>query len=610
MQQKRKIELLSPAKDVCIAKEAILHGADAVYIGGPDFGARAIARNEVKDIEELCHFAHLYNASVYVALNTIIKDGELHKVEELVWELYFVGVDALIVQDVGILSLHLPPIALHASTQMDNRTLRKVQFLEQTGFSQVVLAREMTLEGIREIAQNTHITLEAFIHGALCVCRSGACYASEYLYNRSANRGECAQCCRLPYDLVDGNDEVIVKNSHLLSLKDLNLSSHLESLIDAGVSSFKIEGRLKGMDYVKNITAYYRTQIDKILRQRNDLTRSSLGDEHYTFTPNPYKSFNRGFTSYYISGRRDEDITSFHTPKSIGEKIGKVGKTNKDESIRVETQNSLHNGDGFCFVDRNGEFKGFRVNKANGSLIYLPEKVSLSKETILYRNYDAEFQKQLNKPSAERKIPIKISFSSLPNGYTLSFDGGRGLFLMLNFYEEKQVAHTSQRAMITEQLQKLGGTPLKVSQIEIHFDKEYFIPSSKLNLWKRLCVEKFLSLCRLHHRPKYRPKEVPIVPWGEESLDYRANVINQNAHNFYHLRGVESIEEGFELSHKKDVVLMTTKHCLRHSLGYCPKQKDGKKIFKAPWRLLHGKDSFYLYFDCKNCEMQVLSKPM
>ncbi|MDR1683077.1 MAG: U32 family peptidase, partial [Candidatus Symbiothrix sp.] len=395
----RKIELLAPAKNAETGIEAINHGADAVYIGAPKFSARAAAGNSIDDIRRLTEYAHLFHAKVYAAFNTILYDNELAEAEKLIWELYRANVDALIIQDMGILNLNLPPIALHASTQTDNRNLEKVQFLEKAGFAQIVLARELSLNEIRTIASQTKANIEVFVHGALCTSFSGQCYISQAISGRSANRGECAQFCRLPYTLSDDKGKILHSNKHLLSLKDLNQSENLEKLLDAGVSALKIEGRLKDTSYVKNITAYYRQKLDAIFERRPEYQAASSGKTTPFFVPNPEKSFNRGFTDYFLFGRKTE-IASVDTPKSIGEPIGSVRDV-KGNYFTIASSKAIHNGDGLCFF-ANRQLIGFRINKVENERIYPVEMHGINKATNLYRNYDHEFEKILSKKSAER----------------------------------------------------------------------------------------------------------------------------------------------------------------------------------------------------------------
>ena len=434
----RRIELLSPAKDLNCGIEAINHGADAVYIGAPKFGARAAAGNTLEDIRALCEYAHLYNARIYVALNTILREEELPEAEQLIRQLYLAGADALIVQDMGITRLNLPPIPLHASTQMDNRTPEKVKFLEAAGFTQVVLARELSLNEICCISEQVSVPLEVFVHGALCVSYSGQCYLSAALSGRSANRGECAQYCRLPYSMVDANGTEIVHNKHLLSLKDMNRSDQLEALLDAGASSFKIEGRLKDVTYVKNITAYYRKKLDAILARRPEYCRASAGKSTYEFEPVAEKSFNRGFTPFFLH-ERTKDITAFNTPKSLGEPVGTV-KELKGNSFTIAGVKQLNNGDGLVFFNSRGELEGFRVNRVEANRVFPLDMPDIKPKTPLYRNFDQVFEKHLAKPSAERKLAVKIEFLDNPFGFTLVMEDETGARVMLTEPFDKELA--------------------------------------------------------------------------------------------------------------------------------------------------------------------------
>lgn len=413
-----RIELLSPAKDCEVGMAAINHGADAVYIGGPDFGAREKASNNMEDIERLCRHAALFDAKVYVTLNTLLYDNELERARKMAYDCWNVGVDALIVQDMQLLQLDLPPIPLHASTQCDNLTVEKVQMLEQLGFSQVVLGRELSIKQIQEIREKTSVPLEFFVHGALCVSHSGQCYLSQYIGNRSANRGACAQPCRLPWDLLDADGKELFKNRHLLCLKDLNNSAHLEELIDAGITSFKIEGRMKDADYVKNVTAFYRQKLDEIISHRSDLEQASLGHCNYNFEVNPEKSFNRGFTDFFIHGRQ-KGIDAPFTPKSMGEYIGVVRWCNPLR-MEIETGKTLHNGDGLCFLNENNELQGLRADVVNGQTVSCNRPHGAQRGTKIYRNYDIEWQKQVDASNGNRKIDINLTLAETETGYELS----------------------------------------------------------------------------------------------------------------------------------------------------------------------------------------------
>lgn len=601
----RPIELLSPAKDLNCGIEAINHGADAVYIGAPKFGARSAAGNSLEDIRELCEYAHLYEARIYVTLNTILKEEELEEAERMIWDLWRVGTDALIIQDMGITRLNLPPIPLHASTQTDNRTPEKVRFLEAAGFTQVVLARELSLNEIRRISEATTVPLEVFVHGALCVSYSGQCYLSAALSGRSANRGECAQYCRLPYTMVDATGTEIVTHKHLLSLKDMNRSDQLEALLDAGVSSLKIEGRLKDAGYVKNITAYYRKKLDAVLSRRPEYRRASAGRSTYTFEPVAEKSFNRGFTPFLLEGRT-ADITAFNTPKSLGEPVGTV-KEIKGNSFTVAGLKQLSNGDGLVFFNRKGELEGFRVNRVEANRVFPLDMPQLAPKTPLYRNFDQAFDKLLAKPSAERKLSVEIEFLDNPFGFTLCMEDETGARIMLTEPFAKELARREQQDNIRTQLSKLGNTPFEASKVVVGLSENWFVPSSLLADMRRRGVEKLLEARRARY-PRETVKRVQpsvSIPFPERQLTYLGNVANGKARSFYQDHGVEQIDPAFELSPRKDVPLMFTKHCLRYSMGWCPTYQKDKSPYKEPYYLLYKDTRLRLQFDCKHCQMLV-----
>ena len=601
----RPIELLSPAKDLNCGIEAINHGADAVYIGAPKFGARSAAGNSLDDIRELCEYAHLYGARIYVTLNTILKEDELEEAERMIWDLWRVGTDALIIQDMGITRLNLPPIPLHASTQTDNRTPEKVRFLEAAGFTQVVLARELSLNEIRRISEATTVSLEVFVHGALCVSYSGQCYLSAALSGRSANRGECAQYCRLPYTMVDATGTEIVSNKHLLSLKDMNRSDQLEALLDAGVSSLKIEGRLKDAGYVKNITAYYRKKLDAVLSRRPEYRRASAGRSTYTFEPVAEKSFNRGFTPFLLEGRT-ADITAFNTPKSLGEPVGMV-KEIKGNSFTVAGLKQLNNGDGLVFFNRKGELEGFRVNRVEANRVFPLDMPQLAPKTPLYRNFDQAFDKLLAKPSAERKLSVEIEFLDNPFGFTLCMEDETGARIMLTEPFAKELARRERQDNIRTQLSKLGNTPFEASKVVVGLSENWFVPSSLLADMRRRGVEKLLEARRARY-PRETVKRVQpsvSIPFPERQLTYLGNVANGKARSFYQDHGVEQIDPAFELSPRKDVPLMFTKHCLRYSMGWCPTYQKDKSPYKEPYYLLYKDTRLRLQFDCKHCQMLV-----
>lgn len=611
---KSLIELLAPAKNLECGIEAIRHGADAVYIGAPKFGARAAAGNSIDDLRQLAEYAHRFGARVYVTLNTIIYDNELAEVKNLVWQLYRIGIDALIVQDMSLLTMNLPPIALHASTQTDNRTAEKVQSLYESGFSQVVLARELSVQEIAEIHRACPVPLEAFVHGALCVSFSGQCYASQACFGRSANRGECAQFCRLPFTLVDADGRVIEENRHLLSLKDMNRMAHLEAMMDAGVCSFKIEGRLKEVSYVKNVTACYRQAIDAILARRPEYKRASQGVSTYTFTPQLDKSFNRGFTDYYITGRRSE-VYSFATPKAMGEPVGHIKEVGRGY-IAVSSAKTFHNGDGLCYIDERGLLQGFRVNRVEGVRLYPKEMPrGMRARTPLFRNFDQEFERLLARPSAERRIPVDIALRDLSFGFSLTITDERGCSVTVNFTRDKELARTEQRTGIEAQLSKLGGTILVARTVEIDFADNWFIPSSVLADMRRTAVEAYERARRAVPAHTCTGRRVPnagkpehLLQEGEDRgrLTYLANVANRRAADFYRERGVEDMALAYELSAPRGATLMFCRHCLRYALGWCVRNGGKPSPYREPYTLVSADGKrFKLEFDCKECIMRV-----
>ncbi len=615
MQKTRKhLELLSPARNADFGIEAINHGADAVYIGGPAFGARAKAPNTVEDIARLVKHAHRYHAEVFVALNTIFHDNELEGVRQLVHQLYEAEVDALIVQDMGLLALDLPPIQLHASTQTDIRTVEKAQFLDQVGFSQIVLARELDLKTVKQIADATSANLEYFIHGALCVAFSGQCYISHAHTGRSANRGECSQECRLPFTLEDQKGRIIGKDKHFLSMKDNDQSANLRALIDAGVSSFKIEGRYKDLPYVKNATAHYRQLLDEILLEKPELAKSSHGVASYTFTPQPEKTFNRSATDYFANGRQ-ADIGAFDTPKFSGELLGKVTKVGKD-FIEVETPTQLHNGDGICFFDVHKELVGLRINTVEGKRLYPNEMpADIRNNTTVYRNRDHAFMRLLEKDSASRKIAVELIFAETSDGFALSITDSAGFSATSACLAEKQLANAPEKVELNlrEHLSKLGNTDFFVHALHLQIQQPYFVPASMMNNLRREAVEQ-LQLARQagYQRPVKRAETQPPAVYPEDTLSYLANVYNQKARQFYEKHGVKMIAKAFEANEELgEVPVMITKHCLRFSHGLCPKEAKGVigvqgTVTAEPMTLINGNDRFTLKFDCKPCEMHVM----
>ena len=608
MIRQRKIELLAPAKNLECGIAAIDHGADAVYIGAPRFGARAAAGNSLDDIAELVKYAHLYNVRIYVTLNTILKDEELEDTEKLVWDLYRIGVDALIVQDMGLLSLNLPPIPLHASTQMDNRNAEKVKFLADTGFRQVVLARELSLEQIRKIHEAVPQTpLEVFVHGALCVSYSGQCYVSQHCFGRSANRGECAQFCRLAFDMVDADGKMMVQNKHLLSLKDLNQSEELEKLLDAGASSFKIEGRLKDVAYVKNVTACYRQKLDAIFKRRKEYIRASSGSVKLAFKPQLDKSFSRGFTNYFLF-ERNKDIFSFDTPKSMGEEMGYV-KEIRGNYIIVAGVKPFSNGDGICYLDERGKLKGLRINRVeNNKLFPAGEMPRIKPRTVLYRNFDQEFEKLMQRKSAERKLGVSITLTENNFGFTLTLTDEDDVQVSIVLNREKELARTPQTENIKNQLAKLGNTPFEVERIDVDLKDNWFLPSSVIAEARREGVERLLSARRMNYRQEIVSMPETVHSFPQSELTYLGNVMNEGAMSFYQHHGVTRIAPAFEKRPANDAVLMFCKHCLRYSMGWCPVRHKQKSPFREPYYLVSGDGKrFRLEFDCKHCQMKVMA---
>ena len=605
MIKQRKIELLAPARNLECGIEAINHGADAVYIGAPKFGARAAAVNSLEDIAALVEYAHLYNVRIYVTVNTILKEEELKETEEMIRELYRIGVDALIVQDMAIAKLELPPIPLHASTQMDNRTVDKVKFLRDAGFRQVVLARELSLREIGKIHEACpDIPLEVFAHGALCVSYSGQCYVSQACFGRSANRGECAQFCRLPFSLVDAEGKIIAKDKHLLSLKDLNQSEELEALLDAGASSLKIEGRLKDVSYVKNVTAAYRQKLDAIFARRKEYTRASSGKCRFDFKPQLDKSFSRGFTRYFLHGR-SKDIFSFDTPKSLGEEMGTM-KESRGNYLTVAGVKSFSNGDGVCYLDEQGRLQGFRINRVDGNKLYPQEMPRIKPRTMLYRNFDQEFERILARKSSERKIAVCILLAENNFGFSLTMTDEDDNSVTLTLPRDREPARTPQADNLKNQLAKLGNTPFEAERIDIDFSENWFIPASVLSELRRQLVEQLIIARKVNYRRELAVWKPTTHTFPQQTLSYLGNVMNTRAASFYQDHGVKEVEPAYEKQPVEAAVLMFCKHCLRYSMGWCPIHQRERSPYKEPYYLV-GTDGkkFRLSFDCKNCQMKV-----
>ncbi|TCC06595.1 U32 family peptidase [Kosakonia quasisacchari] len=618
--QPHHLELLSPARDTAIAREAILHGADAVYIGGPGFGARHNAGNSLRDIAELVPFAHRYGAKVFITLNTILHDDELEPAQSLIHDLYQAGVDALIVQDMGVLELDIPPIELHASTQCDIRSVEKAKFLSDVGFSQIVLARELNLEQIRAIHSATDATIEFFIHGALCVAYSGQCNISHAQTGRSANRGDCSQACRLPYTLKDDQGRVVAYEKHLLSMKDNDQSANLAALIDAGVRSFKIEGRYKDMSYVKNITAHYRQMLDAIIDDRGDLARASAGRTEHFFIPSTDKTFHRGSTDYFVNARKI-DIGAFDSPKFIGLPVGEVLKVAKDH-LDVEVTEPLANGDGLNVLVKR-EVVGFRVNVAEktGENRYrvfpneMPDALrTLRPHHALNRNLDHNWQQALLKTSSERRIGVDIELGGWQEQLVLTLTSEDGVSVTHTLDGQFDEANNAQKALesLKDGLAKLGQTRYYAQAIAVNLPGALFVPNSQLNQLRRETVE-MLEEARLasYQRGSRKPVATPAPIYPETHLSFLANVYNHKAREFYQRYGVQLIDAAFEAHEEKgDVPVMITKHCLRFAFNLCPKQAKGNiKSWRAtPMQLVHGDEVLTLKFDCRPCEMHVIGK--
>ena len=613
----RKLELLAPAKDFATGIAAIDHGADAVYIGAPRYGARAAVGNTIADIAELCGYAHQYRARVYVTTNTIVYDDELDDVRQMIGELQQVGVDALLVQDMALLSSSFPSrtMTLHASTQTDNRTAEKVAWLQGIGFRRVVLARELSIDEIRDIHYRVpDVELEAFVHGALCVSYSGVCYASQYSLGRSANRGECAQMCRMKYDLLDGGGNVIEEQRHFLSLKDMCRIDSLEEMADAGVMSFKIEGRLKGIDYVKNVVSAYSQRLNDIISRRSsDYCRASLGRVTYHFTPNLSKTFNRGYTDYFLHGRK-AGIASLDTPKAMGEYVGTV-KAIMAKAIIVAGTTVFANGDGLCFLDGERRLVGFRVNRADANHLYpmtMPQGLRMGMR--LYRNNDEAFGKLLSQKTAERNIPVTMSMDETDDGFALTVSVvGTSFSHTQPLATDKQAAQKPQDENIIRQLTKLGNTPFVCEGMKLNGMGRYFIPSKLLTEWRRVAISALNEKLRMENEESVGASESrqndSSFLTNNSSFPYLNNVANHLARQFYESQGVSLSVNAFELTGGKPLsepLLMQCRHCIRYELGYCTKHGKGKFPWCEPLylRLADGR-RFRLQFDCKKCQMNV-----
>jgi len=620
-----QLELLSPAKTAEIGREAILHGADAVYIGGPAFGARHNASNPLEDIAALVEFAHRYRSRIFVTMNTIMHDAELETARKQIWDLYNAGVDALIIQDMGLLEMDLPPIQMHASTQCDIRTVEKAKFLSQVGFSQLVLARELTIEQIRAIRAQVETPLEYFIHGALCVAFSGQCYISHADNGRSANRGDCSQACRLPYTLSDGQGRVVAFEKHLLSMKDNDQSRNLEALVDAGIRSFKIEGRYKDMGYVKNITAHYRLLLDEILERRPELAAASSGRTNILFTPDVDKNFHRGHTDYFATGRK-ETIGAFDSPKYVGVELGTVTRIGGD-NFDLLTNAAMANGDGLNYMHKR-ETVGIQANTvqklgedAEGQRwrVFPNEKVAtlagLKLGTAVSRNRDHQWESALTKKSSERRVAVDLQLSEIAGGLRLTVTDDDGIVSHADAALALQPAQQAEQAEagLRASLGKLGNTMFEARSIALQLSQPWFVPSSAINALRRDAIAAH-EAARLAswERPERAQAAEPPATYPEAQLSYLANVYNEKARAFYHKHGVQLIAAAYEAHEEPgEVSLMITKHCLRFSFNLCPKQAKGVQgvqgqVRAEPMTLVSGDERYTLKFDCKPCEMHII----
>ena len=602
---KKKIELLAPAGTCEIGRAAINCGADAVYIGAPRFGAREAAGNSLADIENLCAYAHRYWARVYGAVNTILTDAELEDARRLIWRLYDAGADAVIIQDMGLLEVDLPPLPLFASTQLHNATAEKVAFLEKVGFSRVILARELNLGEIRTIGKSTSLELECFVHGALCVSYSGQCSVSYAIGGRSGNRGQCAQPCRRPYRLQDSAGATLREPAHFLCLKDLNLSEDLAALIDAGITSFKIEGRLKDLAYVANVVSHYRRRLDRLL-DGTRLQKSSSGTAAPGFEPDLHKTFNRGYTRYFLSGAADR-CSSMETPAFRGELLGTVTRVAADH-VEIPAAAELHNGDGICFFNARGQLQGANINTVQGKKIFPAKMAGMQKGVTVYRNYDHHFMQQLKECPARRHIAVELCLAETPDGFVLSASDEDGITSRAEVAAQKQPAEKPRQAAATieKQLSKLGDTDFTCRQVKIDMPQLYFLPVSMLNKLRRAVIGR-LAGAREQARLKVRGGAlINDTAYPEKHLSYQGNVLNQKAAAFYRRHGVEQIEPAAESGldlHGRCV--MTAKYCLRHELGCCLKQKARGNLPDDLYLVDEKGRRFELRFDCTGCVMEI-----
>jgi 23S rRNA 5-hydroxycytidine C2501 synthase len=609
---KKKVEILAPAKNLHQGMAAINAGADAVYIGAPQFGARTNATNPVEDIAELVEYAHLFKAQVFVVLNTILYEHELETCRQLIHELYHIGVDALIIQDMAIMEMDIPPIVIHASTQANNRDPKHVKFLADAGMKRAVLARELNLDQIKDIHEATDIELEFFVSGALCVSFSGNCYMSIAGGERSANRGSCAQNCRLPYNLIDGTGKTLISNSHLLSIKDLDLSDQLPNLIEAGITSFKIEGRLKDIVYVKNNVSYLRKKLDRFLENNERFEKASSGRTFYNFEAEMDRSFNRGYTDYFVN-HRTKSIGSWETPKSLGQQIGKVLAV-KSNGYVIENVDKLNNGDGLYFINEAGEADGAQINTIVKDVVIPNTLKPIKVGTMIYRNSDAAFNKLVEREdSAIRKIGVALFLTETSTGFQLKAldEDGHESIVHLEDAKEESKNGTSQLENIKKNLSKTGNTPFIADEVNVAFSAPWFLPISKINDLRRAVLEQLITVRVKKYQRKTHQLQKTDHPYPVEKLDFMYNVSNSMARKFYHRHGVTEIEKAFELQWDPGKArVMTTKYCVKYELGKCPKyQREtmGEKLVE-PLVLKNGDNEYKLKFNCKPCEMEIWEK--
>ncbi len=611
------VELLAPARNADVAFAAIDHGADAVYMGAHSHGARSQAANSLDDIRRVTDYAHRFGARVYVTVNTIVYDSEVDAVERLVWELYAAGVDALIVQDMGLLEMRLPPVALHASTQCDIRTPAKARFLQDAGFSQLVLPRELSLDEIRAFRREVSVPLEAFVHGALCVSYSGDCQASFATTGRSANRGECAQVCRYRFDLEDAAGNKLIRGKHLLSLRDMNRLDAIGDMLDAGVTSFKIEGRLKDAAYVKNVVAAYSRALDAVIAANpGRWKRVSRGVTEYSFVPDVTRSFNRGFTSYFLRGLSPTkgSLASFDSPKWIGERVGKVVGVPSARIIKAQIEVPLENGDGLGYFNFAGEFCGFRLNRVDGNRLMAASDVAPERGAVLYRNNSKSWNDLLERGLSRRMIPVDMKLSLGGNdSLVLEIVDSDGVSAVSVTHVDVQPARTPQAAARRNVLSKLGETEFTLNGIEDTCG-DVFVPVSVLASLRREAVELLRGTYRARHRFDRRRERIAALRLPDGYVISRHdNIANRLAAKFYEkVSGIparnlpsacETAPSGRSFA-DKDRLVMQTRYCLRRELGTCLKTPTGKKL-PAPLFITSGNNRFRLDFDCANCRMSV-----